>query len=255
MSGVTGATKPTRVPRNRRLQRERAAAGLSPQGAVCYANPGRNSCGRVPFRLRHWHRRLGVFGAAQTHSVPESGSTRSRPDRLCLECRERGNPGTMSNNAGAPHDRPELRYFWPPAGEKRRPCAYRNPKSVSCFPPPKDCHSRPIAGASDGRAGARVPQQVTQPSPSCFVRHRRVMLRRTAWGEEGKDQCRPSTRLKTTYPTRHWRRLAWRPQERGRSSAPAAFNAVRSLGTMAIYFAVPDSCLLRLGSTKQNQTG
>jgi hypothetical protein len=27
------------------------------------------------------------------------------------------------------------------------------------------------------------------------------------------------------------------------------------LGTMAIYFAVPDSCLLRLGSTKQNQTG
>jgi len=24
----------------------------------------------------------------------------------------------MSNNAGAPHDRPELRYFWPPAGEK-----------------------------------------------------------------------------------------------------------------------------------------
>jgi len=34
------------------------------------------------------------------------------------------------------------------------------------------------------------------------------------------------------------RRLAWRPQGRGRLSAPAAFSAVRSLGPTATYFAV-----------------
>jgi len=171
MSGVTGATKPTRVPRNRRLQRERAAAGLSPQGAVCYANPGRDSCGRVPFRLRHWHRRLGVFGAAQTHSVPESGSTRSQPDRLCLECRERGKPRHHVEQCRGSPRQARATLLLAPRWRKSGNCALsRNPKSVSCFPPPKDCHSRPTAGASDGQAErAYLSRQLSLPRHASFV--------------------------------------------------------------------------------------